>query len=131
MRRPAAFKLASLLVVAALAVPVVSAAWHESDAVPGQVAVGADDESPANDDQGAGPAAERPGPPPWARSVTKGKHDEDGLASWKRLTPRQREDLMTRLAREHRAGMKAYRACRSDDRPNCEKPLPPGLAKRQ
>jgi Spy/CpxP family protein refolding chaperone len=138
MRRQAAFVLASLLAAAALAVPVVSAMWHEADAEIGQVTEAADDpgkpagsdESPA-DDQDAGPAAERNGPPPWARSVTKDKHDERGLASWKRLTPEQREDLMTRLARDHRAGMKAYRACRSDGHPNCEKPLPPGLAKRQ
>ena len=131
MRRRVAFGLVSLLVAAALAVPVVGASWHGSDAVPGQVAVAADDESRADDDRGAGPAAERQGPPPWASSVTKGKHGEHGLGSWKRLTPQQREELMTRLVREHRVGMKAYRACRSDDRPGCEKPLPPGLAKRQ
>ena len=70
-------------------------------------------------------------PPPWASSVARGQHHKHGHDAWKRLTPAQREDLMTRLAREHTVGMKAYRACRSESRTDCEKPLPPGLAKRQ
>ena len=134
-----AFVAASLLAVAALAVPVISALWHDSGTQDGQAAVAAADpgdvaeadESSTDDDQDADPAAERGGPPPWAHSAAKGKHAKHGLDAWKRLTPAQREALMTRLTREHSAGMKAYGACRADGRTDCEKPLPPGLAKRQ
>ena len=134
-----AFVAASLLAVAALAVPVVSALWHDSGTQGGEAAVAAADpgdvaeadESSTDDDQDAGPDAERGGPPPWAHSAAKGKHAKQGLDAWKRLTPAQREALMTRLTREHAAGMKAYSACRAEGRADCEKPLPPGLAKRQ
>ena len=133
-----AFVAASLLAVAALAVPVIGAFWHDSGGQDGQAAVAAADpgdvaeadESSTDDDQDADPAAERGGPPPWAHSAAKGKHAKHGLDAWKRLTPAQREALMTRLTREHTAGMKAYSACRADGRKDCEKPLPPGLAKR-
>ena len=130
---------ATLLAVAALAVPVIGAFWHDSGGQGGQAAVAAADpgdvdeadESSTDDDQDADPAAERGGPPPWAHSAAKGKGAKHGLDAWKRLTPAQREALMTRLTREHAAGMKAYSACRADGRKDCEKPLPPGLAKRQ
>ena len=115
MRRLGAFVAAGLLAVASVAVPVISVLDAEAD------------ESSARAEQ----EADRGGPPPWASSVAGGKHHKVGLDAWKRLTPAQREELMTRLAREHTAGMKAYRACRSDGRTDCEKPLPPGLAKRQ
>jgi hypothetical protein len=38
---------------------------------------------------------------------------------------------MQRLARRHAAGMRAWAACTAAGRDGCEKPLPPGLAKRR
>jgi hypothetical protein len=141
VRKLSATVAASVLAVAALAVPVIGASWHDSGgqaavaaADPGDVAEADEadeaDESATDDDQDADAAGERGGPPPWAHSAAKGKHAKHGLDAWKRLTPAQKEALMTRLTREHAAGMKAYSACRADGRKDCKKPLPPGLAKR-
>jgi hypothetical protein len=141
VRKLSATVAASLLAVAALAAPVIGAMWHDSggqDGQDGQAAVAAADpgdvaeadESSTDDDQDADTAAERGGPPPWAHSAAQGKKAKHGLDAWKRLTPAQKEALMTRLTREHAAGMKAYSACRADGRKDCKKPLPPGLAKR-
>jgi hypothetical protein len=110
MRRLGASAAAALVAVAALAVPMVNAADDPGD---------------------TGQDKERGGPPPWAHSVGAGKKDKSGLDAWKQLGPAQREVLMARLTREHSDGMKAYGACRDDGRADCEKPLPPGLAKRQ
>ena len=137
MRRLGAFVAAGLLAVASLAVPVLTALGSDGGAQRDQAAAAAvdpgdvdeADESSADEEKEAD--RDRGGPPPWASSVAGGKHHAVGLDAWKRLAPAQREDLMTRLAREHAAGMKSYRACRSDGRADCEKPLPPGLAKRQ
>ena len=38
---------------------------------------------------------------------------------------------MTRLAREHRQGMRAFGTCVEAGGDDCAKPLPPGLAKKQ
>ncbi len=46
------------------------------------------------------------------------------------LTPAQRSALMERLATEHAQGMKAFGKCVAAGRTGCEKPLPPGHAKR-
>ena len=119
MRKLAGSVLASVLAVATLAVPLVNAGWPGSGAQAGRPAAAVGDPD------------EHDGPPPWAHSADRDKHATPGLGSWKELTPDQRDELMKRLTREHRAGMKAYRACRSEGRAGCEKPLPPGLAKRQ
>jgi hypothetical protein len=113
MRKLSLSVAASVLAVAALAAQQLGAAGSSAD-----------------DDKGEEQRQPGGGPPPWAHSVVKAKHDKSGLESWKKLSPTQREALMTRLAGEHREGMKAYQACRSDGRTDCEKPLPPGLAKR-
>jgi hypothetical protein len=85
--------------------------------------------SPATGDQADGDDAGRHGPPPWAHGhATKGQ--DKSLTKWKAMTPARREATMTRLAREHAAGMKVFSACVAAGRHDCVKPLPPGLAKR-
>ena len=94
----------------------------------GRQAVAADDEDERAGDRGHGP-------PPWAHGLAKlkVKHHEPAKASkpWKALSPDQRHDLMVRLSREHAAGMKAFSTCVKAGRDGCEKPLPPGQAKRR
>jgi len=70
------------------------------------------------------------GPPPWAHSSSTTKDHGPGRA-WKGLTPAQRADLMRRLSRDHADGMKAFGDCVQAGRSDCEKPLPPGHAKRR
>ncbi len=69
------------------------------------------------------------GPPPWAHGHA-GKQGHGPGAAWKALSPTQRSDLMKRLTTRHAQGMKAFGACVKAGRSDCEKPLPPGLAKR-
>ncbi len=85
------------------------------------------------------------GPPPWAGRDKAGRDnrghgkpaDDDWRAAWKALTPAQREARMQALAKAHDEGMQRWLACVTDagtdqaKRKACEKPLPPGLAKRQ
>lgn len=72
------------------------------------------------------------------------KHDkQDARADkpwkkyWRSLPPAQRADLMARLAQEHADGMKRWATCvksAGEDRSaraTCERPLPPGLAKKR
>jgi len=88
-----------------------------------------DDDEPvrvAHDDRGHGP-----GRPSWARAAevrgdTKGWHP-----TWKDLSPSQRRKTMTMLAHEHEVGMREWRRCVAADQNDCERPLPPGLAKKQ
>jgi hypothetical protein len=75
------------------------------------------------------------GPPPWAGAG----HDRDDRGqghkawhdAWKAMTPEQREQTMRRLASEHEDGMRAWARCVADGGDDCEKPLPPGQAKKQ
>lgn len=93
-------------------------------------------------------AARGHGPPPWAALGHRGQArghgqarglgaDADWKEAWRKLTPAQRERTMTDLAKAHAEGMQEWAECVSaagDDhaqRAACEKPLPPGLAKRQ
>ena len=69
------------------------------------------------------------GPPPWAHGHKELKSHGPGEA-WKALTPAQRSALMERLATEHAQGMRAFGRCVAAGRTGCEKPLPPGHAKR-
>lgn len=81
------------------------------------------------------------GPPPWARSNKAAAMDHGKNAAWKeawrQLTPAQRARKMTTLANAHAEGMRTWKSCvdaAADDetkRAECEKPLPPGLAKKQ
>ena len=84
-----------------------------------------------------------PGPPAWAHAHKPHSGDGPDRAdkawkdAWHAMTPAQREARMTALARAHRQGMRQWAECvaaAGDDatqRSACEKPLPPGLAKRR
>ena len=90
-----------------------------------------------NDDRG-GPV----GPPPWAHAQkhhgqgVKGHLDKAWKDAWQQLTPAQRAKKMAALTKAHAEGMQKFAECvaaaRGDatKRAACEKPLPPGLAKR-
>ena len=89
--------------------------------------------------------ADHPGRPPWAHAGKndKGHGDKGDRAAkqawkkyWHDLTPAQRADKMAELAKAHADGMKKFAACvkaAGEDksaRAECERPLPPGLAKK-
>ena len=69
----------------------------------------------------------RDGPPPWA-SHPRGPQAQVG--DWHDLTPKQRARKMARLAQRHATAMRKWAACVKAGRTDCERPLPPGLAKR-
>ena len=81
------------------------------------------------------------GPPPWANAGGVGAQRNKAMDSWKddwrALTPAQRTQKMASLARVHEDGMRNWRRCvraagtDAEKRRACEKPLPPGLAKKQ
>jgi hypothetical protein len=81
------------------------------------------------------------GPPPWANAggsgAQRGKPADDWKERWRALTPVQKTRKMRRLARAHEDGMREWARCvrdagnAVDRRRDCEKPLPPGLAKKQ
>jgi hypothetical protein len=131
MRRTATLALVLVGVFIAVTVSVVGPSLSQHDAG-ADVAVAAADPGDSDDDAGdAGTAtARRGGPPAWAHSVSRAG-GMAGLGAWERLSPAERERLMTRLAAEHRNGMEAYHVCRAEGRTDCSKPLPPGLAKRR
>lgn len=52
-------------------------------------------------------------------------------AAWKKLTPAEKAKKMATLSREHADGMKKWADCLAAGRDDCERPLPPGLAKRR
>lgn len=93
-----------------------------------------DPESPG--DQGRGH-----GPPPWAHAGgtgARGHHaDADWKQAWRELTPAQRRQRMQALAKAHTDRMTKWERCVAaagqdeQQRAECEKPLPPGLAKRR
>lgn len=98
-----------------------------------------DEEKAAKDEE---KAARGHGPPPWAALGHRGQArghgaDSDWKQAWRELTPAQRERTMADLAKAHAEGMQEWAECVSaagDDhaqRAACERPLPPGLAKRQ
>lgn len=73
------------------------------------------------------------GPPPWVKAPGGG-HASDGRvwrSAWGAMSPRERERIMSRFAEAHAAGMRSWARCVSDGSDDCEKPLPPGLAKKQ
>ncbi|MGH3360820.1 MAG: hypothetical protein ACRDOM_00045 [Nocardioides sp.] len=80
------------------------------------------------------------GPPPWAQAHKSKESREqraDWKAAWQALTPAQREARMRTLARAHANGMEKWGDCVAAagadkaKRAACEKPLPPGQAKRR
>jgi hypothetical protein len=75
------------------------------------------------------------GPPTWVLSKAHLKdHSWKRKSEWQTLAPAQRGEVMERLAREHRTGMRAWKRCVADSPSSlgndCERPLPPGIAKR-
>jgi hypothetical protein len=75
-------------------------------------------------------AGEGHGPPPWA-SGFQGGPPESWHETWRDMTPQQRELRMSELAVEHAAGMRRWSACVAHERRDCEKPHPPGLARKR
>jgi len=81
------------------------------------------------------------GPPAWAPAGGQGAHRAEAAQSWKdqwhALTPAQKTRQMAALARAHEDGMRKWRQCvraagtERATRGSCQKPLPPGLAKKQ
>ena len=113
-------------------VPVVSSVL--AGGVEGAAALSLDEDKgqpPASNPSGppAGADADRHGPPPWAHGHG-GKGQDKSLTKWKAMTGAQRRAAMDRLVDEHAAGMKKFSACVETGSRDCEKPLPPGLAKR-
>jgi hypothetical protein len=82
------------------------------------------------------------GPPAWAHAHSKAasaraKGSKDWKGAWHAMTEAQRTARMETLSKAHAEGMRAWARCveaAGEDRAgrsSCEKPLPPGLAKKQ
>lgn len=79
------------------------------------------------------------GPPPWAAAHGRegAKADQAWKDRWRALSPAQKARKMEELARAHEEGMRTWTRCvraagaDTAKRNACEKPLPPGLAKKQ
>lgn len=82
------------------------------------------------------------GPPPWAHAggglgAQRGNAAQSWKDDWRALTPAQKTQKMAVLTRAHEQGMRKWSRCvraagtDSAKRRACEKPLPPGLAKKQ
>jgi hypothetical protein len=116
------------------------------------LAVGSAQDSQAAGDalvlaHGSADPVERPdhdglGPPPWAHAggrlgAERGNAAQSWKDAWRALTPAQRTQKMAALSRAHDEGMREWTRCvraagtAGAERRACEKPLPPGLAKRQ
>jgi hypothetical protein len=87
---------------------------------------------------------EKSDPPAWSNAGGGGREDKADKQSkeakqdkqakhdaWKALAPAEKRELMSGLVREHKAGMADFQECRKASGTDCEKPLPPGLAKKQ
>jgi hypothetical protein len=123
---PVLAALAVAVVVALVTLAVAGLLGAEPDGL--DVAAGADEGSESSPEKQVKKSRGH-GPPPWAHGP-KGDH-KAWQRAWKKMTPQQREQTMTRLAQEHAAGMRAWVTCKADGRDDCEKPVPPGLAKKQ
>jgi len=82
------------------------------------------------------------GPPPRAHAggrlgAQRGKAAQSWKGDWRALTPAQKAQKMAALSRAHEQGMRKWSRCvraagtDTAKRRACEKPLPPGLAKKQ
>lgn len=115
------------------------------------LALAAQESPPAADARSMAPATSKAlehhentgfGPPPWAHAG-KGKDERRGKAAqswkddWRALTPAQRTERMAALSQAHEEGMRTWARCAraagtdSAKRRDCEKPLPPGQAKKE
>jgi hypothetical protein len=136
MRRSWALSLlTSILVAGIIAVLAVAAVRPDTGASVAPAAAAADDE---RDEPGKGEDMGG-GPPPWAHANGQGKaHGADHAwkEAWTELTPAQKRERMAGLVRAHEQGMARWADCvaaaKNDpsERASCEKPLPPGLAKK-
>lgn len=139
--------LGALLV--ATVVVVTTAQDDPEDASLAAVATQDDDTGPPGRERGE--RGDGKGPPPWAhggegsppwagkhseKSWKPGKPPKEWKQRWRGLSEEQRADLMADLAREHAAGMRRWAECVADAgdraaRADCERPLPPGQAKKR
>ncbi len=73
-------------------------------------------------------------PPSWSNAGGGGQDDKqakpDKQDGWKKLAPTERHELMSGPVREHKTGMADFQACKRAGGTDCEKPLPPGQAKK-
>ena len=115
------------------------------------VATRDDDAEPPRHRRGTEGRSDRYGPPPWVRggpspwagwpgeswkSGKPSKPSKQWHRQWRDLSEAERDDIMADLARKHAAGMGRWGDCvkESDDRSDrtdCERPLPPGQAKKR
>lgn len=138
MTKPvSALAAAAVALVLALVVALVVLTGAGADVAPASATAAAADDSdeqePPADQKAKGPRAKSRdghGPPPWAHGAG-GRDHQKWHAEWKAMTPRERERTMKGLADEHAAGMRAWAKCKADDGDDCQKPTPPGLAKKQ
>ena len=129
---------AVLLVVGLPALAVALGPGASDPAAPPSVSTGRTaDDGPADDDTGKADRDEahdarghRYGPPPWAHAHGVKKPGKAALEAWKKLTPAEKAKRMATLSQRHADGMKRWAACMAAGRTDCERPLPPGLAKR-
>lgn len=114
------------------------------------VATRDDDAEPPRHRRGTKGRSDRYGPPPWVRGgpppwagwqgeswkpSKPSKPPKPWHRRWGGLSEEERDDIMADLARKHAAGMRLWSDCvkESDDRTDrtgCERPLPPGQAKK-
>lgn len=114
-------------VVGLIAALVFSAVQTELSDTP----VGVTQIAASADDEGAGESTdEGHGPPPWANNDHDKAEDKGKNAAWKALSPVARADRMAKLVKDHQQGMRAFAACQEAGGDACDKPLPPGLAKK-
>ena len=107
---------------------------HGNDVTSLVAGVGSDDESAKSSAEEAekhDKTYSGHGPPSWAQQAHADKaKDKAWKDAWKELSPARKADLMKKLAHEHAEGMKAFSYCVEAGRSDCERPLPPGHAKR-
>lgn len=131
--------LAAGLLAAVLAATTVLAVGSTQDAQPAAGALAVAQGNATPDER-----ADRDGlgPPPWANAgggpdARRGKAAQSWKDDWRALTPAQKTQKMTALARAHEEGMRTWNRCvraagnDTAERRDCQKPLPPGLAKKQ
>lgn len=133
MRRTWLAGIAGAVLVGGLSTGVVLAADPEGDKK-GRPSAGAEAHADKAKDHGRGH-----GPPSWAHgqgSPAKGHADKAWKDAWTAMTPGERQQLMRDLAKAHADGMRDFAKCVADARgaaarADCDKPLPPGHAKRE
>jgi hypothetical protein len=108
-----------------------------TDSADADSADGTDEKADTNENHGRAL-----GPPSWANAHgrhgngSKPSQANDWKDAWQQLTPAQRSNKMASLAKAHADGMRAWGDCVAGagksmvNLEKCEKPLPPGLAKR-